>query len=96
MSDPRIVPCTRCGSEGRLYSGPANDPNPRDEGPCPVCEGTGGEIIETEPVTLDDLCADGCQYAKDVAMFEHSCSGECQYRLAAAHMDDLRHEGTKR
>lgn len=55
-SEARIMPCERCGSEGRLYSGRANDPNPHDDGPCPVCEGTGGEIIETEPVTLDDLC----------------------------------------
>lgn len=51
----RIVPCEHCGSEGRLYSGHANDPNPRDDGPCPVCEGTGGEIIEAEPITLEDL-----------------------------------------
>lgn len=29
-----------------------------------------------------DLCADGCQYAKDVGMWpEHSCGGECQYKL---------------
>lgn len=84
MENPRIIPCTRCGSEGRLYSGHPNDPNPVDDGECPACEGTGGEVIETEPVTLDDLCKDGCQYAKDVAMPEHSCGGECQYRMAAS------------
>lgn len=60
MSEPRIVPCDHCGSEGRLYSGHANDPDPRDDGPCPACEGTGGEIIETDPVTLDDMCCSDC------------------------------------
>jgi hypothetical protein len=53
--DPRIVPCEHCGSEGRIYEGYGNDPHPRDCGPCLVCEGTGGEIIETEPITLEDL-----------------------------------------
>ena len=57
----RIIPCTHCGSEGRLYSGHPNDPNPCDEGGCPVCEGTGGEIIETESVELADLALpDSC------------------------------------
>lgn len=83
MSDERIIPCQACGSEGRRYSGHPNDPDPVDNGPCEVCEGTGGEIIETQPVTLDDICADGCQYAKDVAMPEYSCGAECQYELAA-------------
>lgn len=55
MTDPRIVPCEYCGSEGRIYVGHGNDPHPRDDGPCPACEGTGSEIIETEPVALDDL-----------------------------------------
>lgn len=56
MTDPRIVPCDRCGSEGRLYSGQYEDE--RDCGECPVCEGTGGEIIETEPIEMEDLDAD--------------------------------------
>lgn len=56
--DVRVVPCTHCGSEGRLYRGHANDPNPRDCGPCPVCEGTGGEVIEVEPVELENLEAE--------------------------------------
>lgn len=55
MSDPRVWPCQWCGSEGRIYSGHPNDPNPRDEGPCEACEGTGGEIIETEPIEMEDL-----------------------------------------
>jgi hypothetical protein len=60
MSEHRIVPCEHCGTEGRIYSGYSNDPHPKDEGPCPACEGTGGEIVEVEPITLDDLsrCTD--------------------------------------
>lgn len=62
MNENRI-PCERCQSEGRIYRGHPNDPNPRDEGPCPVCEGTGGELVETQPVTMEDLYCDmgvGC------------------------------------
>ncbi len=55
MTDYRIILCEACSSEGRVYRGHANDPNPRDEGPCPACEGTGGEIIETQPIELEDL-----------------------------------------
>lgn len=54
----RIVPCETCGTEGRIYatkSGHPNDPDSVDLGPCSACEGTGGEIVETEPVTLEDL-----------------------------------------
>lgn len=58
MTDPRIVPCDHCQTEGRIYSGQYEDE--RDCGPCPVCEGTGGEIIETEPITLDDLACPSC------------------------------------
>jgi hypothetical protein len=47
----RIVPCEHCGTEGRIYSGQYEDE--RDCGPCPVCEGTGGEIIKTEPAALE-------------------------------------------
>lgn len=53
--DFRILPCEHCQGEGRLYSGHPNDPNPRDDGECPVCEGTGGEWIRVNPITLDDL-----------------------------------------
>ena len=85
MTDPRIVPCDHCQTEGRILRGQYEDE--RDEGPCPVCEGTGGEIIETEPITLDDLCISGCQYAKDVAMPEYSCGVGCQYKMAARRAD---------
>ena len=52
-TDHRIVLCENCQSEGRLYRGQYEDE--RDCGPCPVCEGTGWEIIKTEPVTLEDI-----------------------------------------
>lgn len=65
---PRIVLCGACGSEGcarsldpddgtcdcryRGYDGnyPINCPDA-----CRCCEGTGGELIATEPVELEDL-----------------------------------------
>lgn len=76
---------------GRIVSGHPNDPSPPDYGPCRTCNGTGTEKIEDEPITLDDLCAQGCQYAKDVGMWpEHSCGGECQYELAARANQQLR------
>lgn len=53
MTDIRIVPCEHCNTEGRIYCGQHEDE--RDCGECPVCEGTGGEIIEVEPITLEDL-----------------------------------------
>lgn len=53
--DPRIWPCQWCGSEGRIYSGHPNDPDPRDEGACEACDGTGLEVIETEPIEMEDL-----------------------------------------
>lgn len=60
MTDYRIIPCEYCGSEGRILRGHPNDPYPRDCGPCPVCEGTGSEVIEVEPLTMDEaLEADG-------------------------------------
>ena len=55
MNDPRIVPCEHCGTEGRIYRGHANDPHPRDCGPCPACEGTGREIIETDSIGMEDI-----------------------------------------
>lgn len=53
MNSPRVVLCEACGSEGRIYCGQYEDE--RDTGPCPWCEGTGGELIETQPITLADL-----------------------------------------
>ena len=53
MGNERIVLCETCQSEGRILRGA--EPEPTDNGPCPVCDGTGEEIIETQPVELDDL-----------------------------------------
>lgn len=60
MADYRVVLCETCGSEGRLCydtgircreTGAAME---RYE-PCPWCEGTGGEIIEVQPIEMEDL-----------------------------------------
>lgn len=61
MIDPRIVLCQDCGSEGVLRW----DSYQRDEygnvmehtEDCRTCDGTGGEIVETSPIELDDLDA---------------------------------------
>lgn len=58
MTYERIIPCDHCQTEGRIYRGQHDDE--RDYGPCPFCEGTGGEIISTEPVTLDDFQCPDC------------------------------------
>jgi hypothetical protein len=50
-----LILCQNCGSEGRIFVGPPNDPHPRDIGECPVCEGTGYEIILAESVDMEDL-----------------------------------------
>lgn len=63
---PRLVLCPACESEGcsRLLDSedgfcPCNyygrGPRHNCEHACPCCEGTGGELIATEPVTLEDL-----------------------------------------
>lgn len=55
----RIVLCEACGSEGRIQHVTGfdwHDGSPTGwEEPCPYCEGTGGEIIVTEPIELEDL-----------------------------------------
>lgn len=59
----RVVGCEACGTEGRVLVGDVFwdraiggfVPGERDEGPCPYCEGTGGEIIETQPIEMEDL-----------------------------------------
>ena len=56
MSDPRIVWCEWCGSEGRIYRGQYDDE--RDCGQCPACDGTGFEVIETQPIEMEDLDAE--------------------------------------
>lgn len=53
MCSERIVLCEACGSEGRIYRGLYEDE--RDCGPCLVCEGTGHEVIATEPIEMHDL-----------------------------------------
>lgn len=42
--------CERCGGEGKLYTSRygGNDPDVWPIGECPVCEGTGYALIETE------------------------------------------------
>lgn len=54
MADYRIVLCEACGSEGRVLTCDGG-PDEVDHGPCPVCEGTGYEVIEVEPIELEDL-----------------------------------------
>jgi hypothetical protein len=66
FSTERIVPCEACGSEGRILRGQYEDE--RDCGPCPHCEGTGGEIIETQPIELADYECQDC-----IGMIEHGC-----------------------
>lgn len=52
-TNARIVACFDCGTEGKLYIGQYEDECYVCD--CPSCEGTGGEIVETEPVTLADM-----------------------------------------
>jgi hypothetical protein len=53
-TDWRVVLCESCGSEGRTYRS-SGGPDEIDYGPCPYCEGTGGEMIRVEPIEIDDL-----------------------------------------
>lgn len=68
MADERIVPCEACGSEGRILTANGNDPDSTDHGPCQHCEGTGGQIIETQPVEQADFECEDC-----IGMIEHGC-----------------------
>lgn len=59
MTALRIVPCAACGSEGSVRHITHIS---REDGqwdghiePCPHCGGTGGEIIDTQPIEADDL-----------------------------------------
>jgi len=54
MCDLRIVLCEACGSEGRILSCDGG-PYDTDGGPCPYCEGTGGELIKVQPITEEDF-----------------------------------------
>lgn len=62
MCDLRIIPCEYCGTEGRIYErhlvyerNAAPHEDDVEVGPCPCCEGTGGEIIKVQPIELEDL-----------------------------------------
>ncbi|MCA1458065.1 hypothetical protein I6F35_33570 [Bradyrhizobium sp. BRP22] len=58
MSNARIVPCEACRTEGRILHFWGRDWHGNDLGweeDCQHCEATGGEVIETQPITLDDL-----------------------------------------
>jgi len=58
--DHRIVACEACGTEGRIYHGNCDKPWDYVE-ECPYCDGTGGEIITTQPIEMADLDAEGAQ-----------------------------------
>lgn len=62
MSRPVLMPCECCGSEGRIYvredfycRATGWTPGERDIGRCEECEGTGGALIPSFPVDLEDL-----------------------------------------
>lgn len=50
----RLVLCEACGSEGRILICDGG-PDERDHGECPACNGTGRELVEVEPIEMDDL-----------------------------------------
>lgn len=43
-----ILPCSKCGGEGKLYASRygGNDPDVWATGTCPVCEGSGTQVCE--------------------------------------------------
>ena len=49
--------CSRCGGEGMLYTSRygGNDPNVWPTGQCPVCEGTGYELYDTEEIEEEEI-----------------------------------------
>lgn len=54
----RVVACAACGTEGQLISWSGSmdqygNPIERTE-PCPYCEGTGGEVIKTQPIDMEE------------------------------------------
>jgi hypothetical protein len=61
--DVRIVLCEACGSEGTIYSGTGWDGDYLYADRCDTCEGTGGEVINVERITMEDQqLADGTHY----------------------------------
>lgn len=55
MPSVRWIICGECGGEGRHYGGHANDPYPKDYGPCEACDGAGEIEIEAAPIEMEDL-----------------------------------------
>ncbi len=49
MTETRFI-----GTEGRIFIGRANDPHPRDGGPCPECGGACVVEVEVEGVILGE------------------------------------------
>jgi len=49
--------CENCGGEGMLYTSRygGNDPDVWSTGECPVCDGTGYELVETEEIDEEDI-----------------------------------------
>jgi hypothetical protein len=60
IADLRIVACEACGTEGRVLQSNGG-PDDIDCGECPYCDGTGGEIITTQPIEMADLDSEGAQ-----------------------------------
>lgn len=54
ITRPILILCEACQSEGRLYTSNGG-PYDTDNGECPVCKGTGEVLVESEPVTMEDL-----------------------------------------
>ena len=50
-SDFRIICCAACNGEGHTLDGWDFDAPLQ----CQWCDGTGGEIIRVEPITIEDL-----------------------------------------
>jgi hypothetical protein len=92
--DVRLKPCEHCQSEGRIIRSVSRhwglEPKEEDCGECPVCKGTGMEMIEVESIDLDDLCRNGgCQYGMAP---EHTCRHECQYKRADSKQETVSDE----
>lgn len=58
--DLRLVPCDRCDGNGTIEQrhpafGSPSCPSPSIEVRCEWCDGTGYDVIEVEPITMEDL-----------------------------------------
>jgi DnaJ-class molecular chaperone len=49
-----IVVCEACGGEGRILIVMPGESDPEDHGPCDYCQGTGREVIKTQPIDIED------------------------------------------